>query len=76
MTKQPTLAQIEKASKAHKKAYSTFQAIEFTNPTQKQYDNAKAREEIAHCKYWELVESVTEANPEYNEIIDNGHYDA
>ena len=76
MIKQPTLAQIEKASKAHKKAYRTFQDIELINPTQEQYDKAKAKEEIAHCKYWELVETVTEANPEYNQIIDNGHYDA
>ena len=75
-TKQATLAQLNAATKASRKADTAFNKIEMKpNATQAQYDAAKARAAKADAKYWEMVESVTDENPEYSEIINNGHYE-
>jgi len=74
-TKQPTLTQLNAASKADNKAANAFLNGDFENKTQAQYDAAKARAAKADAKYWEMVESVTTENKEYSEIINNGHYE-
>lgn len=74
-TNQPTLAQLNAASKADNKAYNNFNNTDFSTKTQKQYDAAKAKMKKTSNKYWEMVESVTEENPQYDVINHNGHYD-
>ena len=75
-TKQPTLAQLNAATKASRKADIAVNKIEMkANFTQTQIDAAKARAAKADAKYWEMVESVTTENKEYEAIIGNGHYD-
>jgi len=74
--KQPTLVQLDAAIKASRKADAAFSKIEMkSNATQKQYDAAKTRAAKADVKYWEMVKSITDENPEYSDIINNGHYE-
>lgn len=75
MKKQPTLKQLNQSSKNMCKTQNNFSNTDFTNKTQKQYDDSKLRMNNSHSKYWEMVESVTQENPEYSEIINNGHYE-
>lgn len=71
--KQPTLKQLNQALTNSCKTWKTFNAGKLS--TQKQHDTAKAQADKSDKRYWELVEAVTEENPEYAEIIENGHYE-
>tara|TARA_R110001583_G_scaffold85339_4_gene223629 strand:- start:1242 stop:1484 length:243 start_codon:yes stop_codon:yes gene_type:complete len=77
-TKQPTLAQLEAASKAQLKAESALTKVELKyspEATQAQFDAARLRVKKADAKYWDMVERVTSENKEYVEIERNGHYE-
>ena len=76
--KQPTLKQLNLASTNLHKAYVNLDKVEAKyspEATQKQFDTARLRVKNAHTKYWEMVDLITEDNPEYDTIIGNGHYE-